>query len=224
MTTTAPASSPPVEQASPMPVADADMTLVKHVTDMVSVTRSPQDWADQINAATGAAVEKIVHIGRVLIAARVALRQHGAWEKLFKGHKDAVERPVPFTVDTARRYMAIARHPTLSNGTHGSHLPASWRTLYELTSLAPEVIESAIESGTLTPETQRAYVIMLKSVIRERFPRKARAPLLRRLYRYAQTDAGWEQARDRLLDWVLKLDTAVHRCECGHEHTDLREP
>jgi hypothetical protein len=31
--------------------------------------------------------------------------------------------------------MVIAQHRVLANANHGSHLPPSWRTLYELTKL-----------------------------------------------------------------------------------------
>jgi hypothetical protein len=83
---------------------------------------SLQGWADQITQASGQAVEAILHIGRQLLAARKALR-HGEWERLFKGHPHAVERPVPFSVATAKMHMKIAGHPVLSNSNHGNCLP-----------------------------------------------------------------------------------------------------
>lgn len=48
-------------------------------------------------------------------------------------------------------YMRWARHPVLSNANHGSHLPAAWRTLYELTQLPTAVLETAIKDGRRPP-------------------------------------------------------------------------
>ena len=46
--------------------------------------------------------------------------------------------------------MAIAEHPTLSNTNHGSLLPASWGTLYELTKAEPVKLANAIRDGVIT--------------------------------------------------------------------------
>ena len=46
-----------------------------------------------------------------------------------------VASELPFGDRTARRLMAIARHPRISNRTHASLLPPSWMTLFELTKL-----------------------------------------------------------------------------------------
>jgi hypothetical protein len=50
-----------------------------------------------------------------------------------------VENDLPFGDRTARRLMAIARDPRISNRTHASILPPSWMTLYELTKLGREI-------------------------------------------------------------------------------------
>jgi hypothetical protein len=36
--------------------------------------------------------------------------------------------------------MAVASHPVISNRNHGSDLPPSWRTLYELTKVEPAAL------------------------------------------------------------------------------------
>jgi hypothetical protein len=43
----------------------------------------------------------------------------------------------------ANLYLKTAAHPELSKAAHGQHLPASWRTLYELTKIEPYVLKSA---------------------------------------------------------------------------------
>ena len=64
--------------------------------------------------------------------------------------------------------MAIAAHPVISNATHGSCLPASWRTLYELTKLPEPQLARLLESGKIRPETERKHVLALqREAIRE---------------------------------------------------------
>lgn len=48
---------------------------------------------------------------------------------------------MPFGQRAAQHLLAIGRCELLSNANHGSHLPPSWRTLYELTRLndLPEI-------------------------------------------------------------------------------------
>jgi hypothetical protein len=50
--------------------------------------------------------------------------------------------------------MEIARHPILSKRTHGSDLPASWRTLYELSKLPDATLTKALKEGTMHPGTR----------------------------------------------------------------------
>lgn len=57
--------------------------------------------------------------------------------------------------------MAIARHPVLSNTSHGSYLPLSFRTLYELSRLPVPELEAAIATGYVRPDMERAEAISL---------------------------------------------------------------
>jgi hypothetical protein len=63
---------------------------------------------------------------------------------------------LPFSEQTARMLMQIARHPDISNRYHGSDLPPSWRTLYVLSQLPPGEIPRRIEAHEITPELERA--------------------------------------------------------------------
>jgi hypothetical protein len=63
---------------------------------------------------------------------------------------------------TARRLMAIAEHPIISNRAHGHVLPPSWRTLYELTKLPDATLKAAIRDGLIGPEMERKDVVKLK--------------------------------------------------------------
>jgi hypothetical protein len=65
---------------------------------------------------------------------------HGEFEKM-------VADDLQMSPRTAQRLMEIARHRIISNATHGSHLPPSWRTLYELTKVDDTVLKAAIKDG-----------------------------------------------------------------------------
>jgi hypothetical protein len=116
-----------------------------------------QEYADQVNAAAGQAVQGIIEAGRILVAAKEGVN-HGGWERMFQGHAQAIERPIRFSVKTAQRLMVIAQHPSLSKGAHGHLLPSSWRTLYELTKLDESTLEASFHDGRIHPDMQRKDV------------------------------------------------------------------
>jgi len=117
-------------------------------------------WAPKIHAEWRKSVEGILGVGRQLIAAKEACK-HGEFLRLFKGHHNAVSEPVPFCERSARMLMDVSSNPVLSNRNHGSDLPASWRTLYELTKLDDETLIAGIKAGEITPETTRAQAAAL---------------------------------------------------------------
>jgi N6-adenosine-specific RNA methylase IME4 len=67
-----------------------------------------------------------------------------------------VERDLLFGPRTARMLMASAADERLRN--HGSGLPPSWRTLYELTRLDDDAFAAAVASGVINAEMQRKDV------------------------------------------------------------------
>jgi hypothetical protein len=97
-------------------------------------------------------VETIIAIGSILIEAKADPKlEHGQFEAM-------VERDLPFGPRTARMLMAVARDPLLSDRNHGSVLPPSWRTLYELSRLPEPVLEAALADGRITPAMERKQV------------------------------------------------------------------
>jgi N6-adenosine-specific RNA methylase IME4 len=72
-------------------------------------------------------------------------------------------REVPFGDRAARQLMSIAKDERVSNRNHGSDLPSSWRTLYELTKLDDETWAMALESGAIHPEMERKDVNLLRN-------------------------------------------------------------
>lgn len=108
---------------------------------------TPQEAAEHVSQAWQNAVESIVETGRRLIEAKARVG-HGRW-------LDTVAL-LPFGERTAQRLMMVGQHPDLTNPTHGSHLPASWRTLEILAQLPQGEIPRRIEAGEITPELDRA--------------------------------------------------------------------
>ena len=60
--------------------------------------------------------------------------------------------------------MKIAQNKVLANANHGSVLPCSWRTCYELTKLPAPILEAAISDGTVRSDMTRREVIQLQRI------------------------------------------------------------
>ena len=110
-------------------------------------------WVSRINESWQGTVRNIVETGKALIDAKADL-PHGAFTEM-------VETDLFFSTRTAQRLMAIAEHPSLSNPTHVSVLPASWGTLYELSKIDGCTVEKLIQAGRIYPELERKDISAL---------------------------------------------------------------
>jgi N6-adenosine-specific RNA methylase IME4 len=109
--------------------------------------RTATEFAARITAAWQKAVWGYIEAGRWIVAAK---------KRLDRGEFLAmVEKSLPFGKRTAQRLMAVASDPRIINAAHGSHLPASWRTAYELTRLDDATFEARIADGTIRPGMER---------------------------------------------------------------------
>jgi Protein of unknown function (DUF3102) len=123
------------------------------VPPALSNRRSAEEFVRLITDRRARAVENIVAIGQYLREAKEEL-DHGEFGPM-------LER-IGFSEGTARKYMAIAAHPAISNRSNWNALPPSWTTLYELTKSPPDVIEARIAGGTITSELEGTAVASLK--------------------------------------------------------------
>jgi len=114
--------------------------------------RSEHEWAEIIRNDLGRAVEGIIAAGEHLQQAKYQHR--GRFLPLLKS--------IGLHERTAERLMKIAANTVLANPTHGSKLPMSMRTLYELSTLPVELLEAKIIDGTITPDIERKDVEQLK--------------------------------------------------------------
>ena len=106
------------------------------------VIRTGTEWAEVIRADLGRAVEGIVSAGKHLIAAKADVK-HGEWLPMLQ--------EVGIDQSTARRLMSIGGNPAIANRGNCHDFPAALRSLYELSRLDPEAIESGIEHGDIHP-------------------------------------------------------------------------
>jgi Protein of unknown function (DUF3102) len=116
-------------------------------------SKSRADFVGEIWAAYKPAVECILKMGSILIAAKAAL-DHGEFLKMIK-------TDLPFTASTAERLMKIASDERLSNPAHVQLLPAAWGTLYELSKLDNAAFEQAASSGKIHPKMTRSNAVKL---------------------------------------------------------------
>lgn len=168
---------------------------------------NPQIWARFIGAKAESAVASIIDCGRALIAAKVELGV-GDWGRMFADSETPVLHPIPFTVRSASRLMAIASNPILTDVARGPLLPASWRTLYELTKLPNDRLEESFKRGEITPDMTREEVRRLVNPITS--DRPTRPPTPRRVERLENAEL-WEITEAKLADAVKALDELKSR-------------
>jgi len=117
------------------------------------IQRTRADFAQRIRARIVASVEAVLDVGTMLIDAKQTLA-HGDFEKM-------VREDLEWSPQTARKFMAIASHPVLSNRAHVRDLPESWGTLSELARVQPHQLEEAIVRGDVRPGMRRRDAVHL---------------------------------------------------------------
>ena len=90
-------------------------------------------WAEVIREDWRKTVQGVLDTGQHLIEAKGEL-SHGEWGKL-TGRADGHDGMLPFSHVTAYQLMAVTKCPQLANVRHVKHLPPSWGTLYQLSTL-----------------------------------------------------------------------------------------
>lgn len=132
-----------------------------------SVTDDVDYWVSKITVSWQKSVKTILETGSHLIEARRTLG-HGHFAT-------AVER-LPFNQRAAQMLMAIAGRSELADANHGALLPASWRTLYELSRLSRGELRIGFENDLISPKTQRKDVPMIRHCARKLLHRRTREP------------------------------------------------
>jgi hypothetical protein len=123
-------------------------------------------YADRITTTWRKATGSIIETGALLLEAKDRV-EHGEFEEM-------IERELPFGPRAARMLMDIARNPILSDRNHGSVLPPSWRTLYELTRLSEPVLLAKIKDHSIHPEMERRDVNVIFASVTGRAVRRTK--------------------------------------------------
>jgi hypothetical protein len=142
-----------------VPVSEG-AALTSPVAVLPCVTSSPgteEEWAEAIRHDLATGTASYINAGRKFIQAKQALkRTNGSFIHL-------VTDLLGYDLDTAERWMEIARHPVLSDSAALRNLPTSWVTLYQLSRLPPKRLLKYIADGVVHPQlTSRAAARLLK--------------------------------------------------------------
>lgn len=122
----------------------------------VSVVGTGGAWATAIRSAWHKSVEGIIECGRLLCEAKAAL-PHGEFGQM-------CAKELPFNTRIGQMLMAISNDERVLNAIHGSYLPTSYRTLYDLTRLNDEQWALAESRGLLRPDLERNEVAAIRKL------------------------------------------------------------
>lgn len=115
------------------------------------------EYVERIENAWNRSRDGIFEAGLLLVQAKDSL-PHGEFAAM-------VEAELPFNRHTAYKLMSIARDERLVS--HVNHLPASWGTLYELTTLDDEQFACAMEAEVIRPDMERKDLAPIKAKARQ---------------------------------------------------------
>jgi len=141
------------------------------------------NFPKQITQAWNKARQSILEVGLLLVEAKDTL-PHGSFTEM-------IEQELPFTANTAQRLMAIAQDQRLADPAHGHVLPASWRTLYELTKLDNLKFYEAVGTGAIHPEMTRKQAIVFRTNVQPNASKKPSKPFPTKRYDILYVDPPW---------------------------------
>lgn len=119
---------------------------------MDEIEQQGQALSDYREAIIEVLNQSAIDIGNLLIAAKYRHpRRFEAW----------VDEELPFGVQTARRLMAISRGLRDLPPEKRELLPSPASTLYTLTTMDPEILESHMESGEIHPKMTNKQALAL---------------------------------------------------------------
>jgi hypothetical protein len=163
-------------------------------------------WAETIRRDLVAGTASFISAGRKLIKAKQAL------EETNESFTHLVTVELGYDLDTAERWMTIARHPVLSDSaTVADSLPTSWTTLYALSQIPPELLRQYIADGTVHPGLTYRAAVQLKNGSSDRSadadgggdPGDVTAQISARIVK-ARSSASWRGSRNSSMRLAAK--------------------
>lgn len=110
---------------------------------------------DAFEKSMRSSLELAVELGRKLNEAKAKL-PHGEFGKLFRDHANPVEGALPFRSQWAQKLMLIAKNELIANPAHARDLPNDLEIIHQLSLMAGNKLENAIENGDVRPDMTRA--------------------------------------------------------------------
>ena len=120
------------------------------------VLASREQWAKAITESWNALLDGLLETGERLISAK-----EGPTKLPFGEFEAMVNADLPFGPRQARMLMQIHQHPVLANRIYRSALPPALRTLEVLARIGPEFLTRELESGSVTPTTERSAALRI---------------------------------------------------------------
>jgi hypothetical protein len=89
-----------------------------------------------------------IELGAYLIGTKIGSTP-ADFDRLFAGHKDAIEDALPFTKKKAQGFMQLAKNAALIRSSNWTHLPFDIDAVLALASVPSEAIDRAIADGRI---------------------------------------------------------------------------
>lgn len=114
-------------------------------------------WANEIAALWKKSKGAVLETGQALLRAKSAL-EAGVFVEM-------IERDLPFSKSSARRFVKIASDPRLTDPANAQILPTASTALYELTKLSNDEFVRALDGGQINPRMTRNDVMKIRGSV-----------------------------------------------------------
>jgi hypothetical protein len=131
------------------------------LTESAVETKTAAMWAADIRRDLEVGTASYISAARKFLKAKEDLKRTG---ESFTALVDDLGE----NLDTVERWMAIARHPVLSDSATSRSLPTAWTTLYVLSRISPELLSQYIADGTVHLGLTYRAALQLKYGSRDR--------------------------------------------------------
>lgn len=180
------------DKGRPVDVAREEDKRVTALTQAAAEPKTPEEFVGRIGSLWRQAQGQFIEIGRLLMRAKEIL-PHGSYEAQVEAH-------LPFSARTAYQLREAARWAIERDRAKlipMERLPASYTTIYLLSTLDSRLLQEADQAGLIRPDVRRAEIVAFK--------RKMAQPSQRRL--------DLEAAREKLRRERARIEAELARIE-----------
>ncbi|WP_233474580.1 DUF3102 domain-containing protein [Azospirillum agricola] len=186
----APGGSPAAPAApAALPASKADRRAAD-ISDAIVPCRTRQEFTQEIRYHWNRSRKEFLSIGRYLNRAKETL-PHGEFEAM-------IESDMPFSVETAFRFRAVADAIDTGRLTM-EMLPGAESVAYQIVTMKPDELERAKAVGLIRPDVTRRQLIDFKQSLRAPKPESTPDRRKQLLAEYARHTARLAEIRAELL-------------------------